>query len=83
MTEVIQFRKAESVEFHEESAAEVLRKHVWQIALVLLIGVGVHLLFFGDYYFTFDDAYSMRGISRAATDSASIPGRHHMRRPRC
>lgn len=57
MTEVIQFRKVDSLEFHEERAVEVLRKHAWQITVALLVCVFVHLLFFGDYYFTFDDAY--------------------------
>lgn len=52
------------MEFHEESAADVLRKHVWQITIALLISVGVHLLFFGDYYFTFDDAYVFHVYAR-------------------
>ena len=52
------------MEFHEESAADVLRKHVWQITIALLICAGVHLLFFGDYYFTFDDAYVFHVYAR-------------------
>ncbi|HSP07657.1 MAG TPA: hypothetical protein VLR94_10805, partial [Acidobacteriota bacterium] len=64
MTEVIQFRRPAPVDFQEESAADVLRKHVWQITVALLICIGIHLLFFGDYYFTFDDAYVFHVYAR-------------------
>ena len=64
MTEVIQFRKSANQEFHEESAVDVLRTHVWQITIALLICAGIHLLFFGDYYYTFDDAYVFHVYAR-------------------
>lgn len=64
MTEVIQFRKPATLEFHEEKASDVLAKNIWPMTVALLVSLSVHLIFFGDYYFTFDDAYVFHVYAR-------------------
>jgi arabinofuranosyltransferase len=68
MTEIIPFKKSISYVAAEESAGAILQKNLRYILAFVIVGLGVHLLFFGDYYFTFDDAYVFHVYARNLAD---------------
>src|SRR5262249_43168240 len=63
MTEIIPFRKA-TERRQEETVPQILEKCRWQLLVVFLVSLFTHFLFFGDYYYTFDDAYVFHVYAR-------------------
>src|SRR5262245_63188927 len=63
MTEIIPFRET-SGQQQQELTPQILEKFRWQLLAVFLVALFTHLLFFGDYYLTFDDAYVFHVYAR-------------------
>ena len=57
MTEVIPFKKPAAPGQVNQTFLEILSECRWFALTTVLVSLAVHLLFFGDYYYTFDDSY--------------------------
>lgn len=68
MTEIIPFKKSISYVTTEDSPLTILQKSRWHVTVLLIAGIAIHLLFFGDYYYTFDDAYVFHVYARNVAD---------------
>lgn len=72
MTQVIQFKKASAYATGQETAVQTLGKCAKYLGPLLLLSVAVHLLFFGDYYYTFDDSYVFHVYARNLAHGAGF-----------
>jgi arabinofuranosyltransferase len=64
MTEVIPFKKPALQNQLQEPLSFVLKKCQWQLLITIVVSLVVHFLFFGDYYYTFDDSYVFHVYAR-------------------
>jgi arabinofuranosyltransferase len=64
MTEVIPFKKPALQSQLHEPLSSVLKKCQWQMLITIIASLVVHFLFFGDYYYTFDDSYVFHVYAR-------------------
>ncbi|HET6268320.1 MAG TPA: hypothetical protein VFG11_11430 [Acidobacteriota bacterium] len=64
MSQVIAFKPTAYPGLSEEPAIAILRKFQIQLILLILCSLAVHFLFFGDYYYTFDDSYVLHVYGR-------------------
>lgn len=64
MTEVIPFKKPSQQDQMQEPLRQILRDCRWPLLITLIVSLAIHMLFFGDYYYTFDDSYVFHVYAR-------------------
>jgi arabinofuranosyltransferase len=64
MTEVIPFKKPPLQDQMKEPLRQILNECRWEIFITAVVCLIVHFLFFGDYYYTFDDSYVFHVYAR-------------------